>query len=175
VVSFVIAIAAIVWAPYITVANFLPAFALGAFVFKDDIRPNGKVAAWSVAGFIALTGLILITPFSYFIFNRPMDEYMEIDTFSFFWMLPILPFVAWSLRMRSDPLDRHLGNISYPLYLIHFTLFSLIGTGDPVAKIKAALIAILLATIIYIVIEQPLEHWRHWIVERMRRRAPAMA
>lgn len=172
-VSFVISAAAIVLAPYITVANFLPAFALGALVFKNDIRPSGKAAIWSVAGFIALTCIFLATPFSYFIFNRPMDEYMDIDMFSFVWMLPILPFVAWSLRMRSDPLDRHLGNISYPLYLIHFTVFTLVGTGDPVAKIKAALMAILLATIIYIVIEQPLEHWRHWVVQRMRRHIPA--
>ena len=37
-------------------------------------------------------------------------------------MIPLLPYVARSLTVKSSKLDRHLGNLSYPLYLVHLPL-----------------------------------------------------
>ena len=167
VVSFLVAMAAIIWAPMTTAANFLPAFALGAIVFKQDYKPSGMVAALSAFAFIVVTAVIMVSPLHEFITVKSMHGLMRVDIFSFFWMLPVLPFVAWSLRMKSDRLDRHIGNLSYPLYLVHFSVIAMVADRSLQGKALSIALAVLISLTVYALFDLPLERFRHSIVKRI--------
>jgi len=83
-------------------------------------------------------------------------------------MLPLLPYVARSLTVRSSPLDRHLGNLSFPLYLVHYPLidgFALaFGQGTPV-RVVAVAVAVIVAIAVYLGIDRNLDRWRVRLTE----------
>lgn len=115
-----LALSAICWRflPVPTLALYLPAFALGVSCNINHWRPSAPVAAGSVAAFLAASVVAFV--FAPGFLNKTVPDPLHfVDIFSFFWMLPLLPFVAWSLGLKSTRFDRQLGNISYPLYLVH--------------------------------------------------------
>jgi peptidoglycan/LPS O-acetylase OafA/YrhL len=154
-----------------TVFQYLPCFALGALTHRTGWKPTERTAMLSLGAFGAMTFITSLTPFI-----RTTEVPFDHDIYDFFWMLPLLPYVACSLAVRSSPLDRHLGNVSYPLYLIHAPMIVFIemhvGRGlAPKAITFAA--AMGLAVAIYWLIDRPMDRWRVALTERSRR--PALA
>jgi len=83
-------------------------------------------------------------------------------------MLPLLPYVAHSLTIRSSKLDRHFGNLSYPLYLVHFATIAVItgafGHGMPV-KLGAIALACVLTLALYVIVDRRVDRWRVRVTE----------
>lgn len=150
-----------------TVLKYLPAFLLGAMTFTAAWKPSLRTAHLSLAGFILFTVGTMATPFFLKTTPDPFDQ----DIWGFFWMLPLLPYVAHSLTVRSTPLDRDLGNLSYPLYLIHYAVIALatqnFGYGMPV-KLGAVALSCALALAVYYFVDRPIDRVRVAVTEGKR-------
>lgn len=160
-----LAVAAIGWfvgLPF-SLPLFLPAFALGMMCYAEDWQPPRNVALLSLAAFLAVFGAAVVLAPA--MLSKKIPDPMPLDVFSFFLMLPLLPFVAWSLRQKSVPFDRHLGNISYPLYLVHASVNALMA-GYP-KPIEFA-VAIGVAVLLYVLFDRPVDAWRVRTLESHR-------
>jgi peptidoglycan/LPS O-acetylase OafA/YrhL len=150
-----------------TVAKYLPVFALGVLTYRATWKPSLRVAMISAAGFLAMTTATAFTPFFLKTSAKPFDQ----DIWSFLWMLPLVPYVMRSLTVRSTRLDRHLGNLSYPLYLVHFAVITAVvdrfGPGLAV-KIAGVGLAVTVALLIYWLFDRPVDRWRVRLTETDR-------
>jgi peptidoglycan/LPS O-acetylase OafA/YrhL len=156
----------------VTAFQYLPCFALGALTYRLDWRPSERVAVASLGAFAAFTALTCFTPFMDARQTQPFNH----DLYGFLWMLPLIPYVARSLAVKSGKLDRHLGNLSYPLYLVHYTLIhaAVVHFGNhPLIKAAAAVLAAVTALAIYWWVDRPVDRWRVRTTERPAVARPA--
>jgi peptidoglycan/LPS O-acetylase OafA/YrhL len=147
------------WSGIVTVFQYLPAFALGALALQLRWKPSDRLAMGSLAAFAAASALACLTPF----IDKDVADPFDRDVFAFLWMLPLLPYVVASLGIRSSQMDRHVGNVSYPLYLIHFPLIVILT--PLVGKLGAAGIAIAVAVLMYAALDRPIDAWRVRLTE----------
>lgn len=84
------------------------------------------------------------------------------------------PFVALSLQRKSGHLDRVLGDLAYPIYLLHFTPFLIIDHIGMLHRLPAVprMALYLMATwaisiIIYFIVDRPSERGRRKFIARM--------
>ncbi|MEO1219932.1 MAG: acyltransferase, partial [Pseudomonadota bacterium] len=146
-----------------TVFQYLPAFIIGAYIYDNQISGSLRSAIVSLIAFAALTiGIWLHPDFSRFLFKwNGTIEGTEI--FSMIWMLPLIPYVAYSLTIKSSLMDRHLGNLSYPFYLVH-TLVLAGATfwlsGIP-RVVGALIVTFAVSSLIYVLFDQPMERLRY--------------
>lgn len=152
----------------VTVVQYLPAFALGALTHARQWRPSETTAAASLGLFGLVTvATYLFTPFA----DKTLPDPFHRDIYALFWMLPLLPYVARSLHVRSGRLDRHAGNLSYPLYLVHYPIIAgltgWLGGGGGV-RLGAAALAILVALAFYMFVDRPIDAWRVRLTEGQR-------
>lgn len=148
-----------------TVAKYLPAFVLGVLTHVKAWRPGRRSAILSLFAFLALSGATMLTPF----ISKDVPDPFDQDIYGFFWMLPLLPYVARSLTCPSGPLDRHFGNLSFPLYLVHFPIIALAQThfGNGIfIKMLAVAAAAILAILLYRYVDRPIDKFRVDMTER---------
>lgn len=154
----------------VTVLQYLPAFVLGGLACGTSWRPSERTANLSLAVFLAFSALTALGPF----IDKTVADPFDRDIYGFFWMLPLLPYVARSLVVKSGPLDRHLGNLSYPLYLVHFAVIAAATTafgGSFAVRIAAAAFAVGCAVVLYLAMDRPLDAWRVRLTEGRRQLA----
>jgi peptidoglycan/LPS O-acetylase OafA/YrhL len=78
-----------------------------------------------------------------------------------------LPYVAASLAKKSDPVDRKLGDLAYPIYLFHWPMFLVATKVSPEHRIWAALtLTLAISFALFWLVDRPLEAWRHAFVSR---------
>jgi peptidoglycan/LPS O-acetylase OafA/YrhL len=148
----------------VIVLKYLPAFVLGTLTFAKAWKPGAGTAYASLAAFAAMTLLTSATPFFLSTSPNPFDQ----DIWSFLWMLPLLPYVAHSLTIRSSKLDRDLGNLSYPLYLVHFAAIAVLteAFGTSMAsKALAVAVAVAVSVAAYLWIDRPIDRLRVRLTE----------
>jgi peptidoglycan/LPS O-acetylase OafA/YrhL len=150
----------------VTLAHYLPAFALGAATYSTALQPGRRAAMVSLAAFAVLTLFIVMSPWTSSFVHKTQPDPFDRDIFGFFWMLPLLPFVAWQLTNRSNKLDRHLGNLSYPLYLLHYPLIAVIAPVGGVQKLGVMAGAFVLAVAVYVLLDRPLDRLRRAMLSR---------
>jgi peptidoglycan/LPS O-acetylase OafA/YrhL len=88
-----------------------------------------------------------------------------------------LPFVALCLQRRSDPADRTMGDLAYPLYLFHFIPYLIIDPVESLHRlpfIGRAAINLTVTTIgtcaIYFLIDRPIDRLRsRWVDAQVSR------
>jgi peptidoglycan/LPS O-acetylase OafA/YrhL len=149
----------------VTVAKYLPAFVAGAVIHLKDWRPGPAAAALSLAAFAAMGAVTAATPF----LDKAQADPFDRDLWAMLWALPAVPFMAWSLTIRSTPLDRHLGNLSFPLYLVHFPAIALAATylgAGPAGKLAGLSLAIVAAAAAYFLFDRPVDRLRVLATER---------
>lgn len=154
-----------------TVLKFLPAFLLGLLTFTRRWRPGQLTANLSLGAFVVMTAITAFTPF----LDKKTPDPFDQDIWSFFWMLPLLPYVARSLEVRSTALDRHAGNLSYPLYLVHVPMVNLLQAHmafGVAGKLAAAVLSTLAALALYVVVDRPVDRWRVRLTEGGPPRSP---
>ena len=155
-----------------TIAKYLPAFLLGSMTYVTAWKPSVRSANISLALFIAFTALTALTPF----LSKKAPDPFDQDIWDFLWMLPLLPYVAHSLTIKSSRLDRDFGNLSFPLYLIHFATITILtkafGSGL-VVKAGAITLACALAVLVYVLFDRPMDRLRVKVTEGPRAAKPA--
>jgi len=152
----------------VTLAQYLPAFMLGMFTSTRKYAPGRLVALSSLATFTVVTVALALFPATLKLLDKLQPNFLDQDIFAFLWMLPLLPYIAHSLTLKSGPLDRHLGNLSYPLYLVHVPVISWmvehLGEGQA-AKLMAGGLSCAVALALYILFDRPVDSIRLRIFE----------
>lgn len=165
-VSMILAvIGGIIWAQtgITSVLTFLPAFALGAYIYDNKYNPPERIAKISLLAFLVVTLLLAVLPATQALMVKTREVPEGSDVFSMLWMLPLIPYIASSLHKRSDQIDRHLGNLSYPFYLVHTVVIAglRIGFQGIILKILALVVTGVVSLVIYWAVDRPAEKLRH--------------
>ncbi len=154
-----------------TAFAYLPMFAIGSLIAETGWRPGRKQALASAAGFVAVTGLIVLIPATAAFIDKTRPHPFDLDLFSMLWTLPLLPYVAASLGTRSSALDRDVGNWSYPLYLVHYPLIAIFVAHGHSKWIGVAL-APVVALALYYGPDRFFEHLRRNFIQGAWKPAP---
>lgn len=144
-----------------TVFLFAPAFAAGMLIYRSKTKPLIISPMVSLAAFAALTALIYAIPALRGNLFKSQPDLLQVDVFAMLWLAPLLPYVAGSLRLKSSPLDRHVGNLAYPLYLVHFPILHAFGLTGLVEKMLVSALAFGVAVLLYILVDVPIEKGRY--------------
>lgn len=148
-----------------TVMMYLPAFVLGSLTYAKAWKPSERLAGLSLGAFAVMTALTCLTPFMLKSRPDPFDR----DIYAALWMLPLLPYAARSLTVKGPRIDRDLGNLSYPLYLMHLPVLLLLRplVGHSLGgRALIVVVAVSLAVLIYRLADRPIDKWRVWLTER---------
>lgn len=155
-----------------TVATYLPVFVLGILTYSRSWRPSQRTSTISLVAFGLFCVLTYFTPF----FSKKTPDPFDQDIWAMIWMLPLLPYAAHSLTIRSSRLDRHFGNLSYPLYLVHYPIINVMvnrfGENIPI-KLAAATVAVVIAILFYLLVDRPVDRVRVRVTEGAREAPPA--
>jgi peptidoglycan/LPS O-acetylase OafA/YrhL len=147
--------------------HFIVPFALGViYSYSPRHALAVKLAPWS------LLAILVFAVAAYLEIGRTLiPQFYESDTVRrltvMFFHFVSLPFVAASLSIRSGPVDRGLGDVVYPIYLLHWPLFLVAGLMVSVGVVPLALfLTAVLSFAIFWFVDRPLEAWRHEFVAR---------
>lgn len=157
-----------------TVLSYLPAFLAGVWIWRARPQVTGRTAALSLAVFVGLGLVVAALPGPRALFLKDVASPLNEDWFGLAWTLTLVPFLAWNVARPSPALDRHLGGLSYPLYILHWPVIVLAGTlmGPLSALDKLAVLAAIfaLATVFYGAIDRRWEGLRLRLVAAARTR-----
>jgi peptidoglycan/LPS O-acetylase OafA/YrhL len=95
-----------------------------------------------------------------FLESRIGSEYATLISYPF-WAVAIVFLFAY---FREHKVDRFIGELCYPIYLIHYTVALTVGSflGRPSGR-ATALIVLVLAALFFVFVLKPYEAWRHWL------------
>jgi peptidoglycan/LPS O-acetylase OafA/YrhL len=148
----------------VTAFQYLPPFLLGILTYTADWRPARQTAEMSLGAFAAMTFATYFTTFM----DKNVPDPFDRDLFALVWMLPLLPYVAHSLRLRSGTLDRHAGNLSFPLYLVHYPAITFVAAHGAIGlpgRLIGLAVSVGAALLLYFFIDRRLDAWRVRLTE----------
>ena len=100
-------------------------FFLGVWAYFANWKPSREVAIGSMVLAAAILILSSLHPdYRYVFIGGPHVKayFHEMnETASLLVGLLVTPFAIYTVHQKSDALDRHCGNIAYPIYLFHMT------------------------------------------------------
>jgi len=127
---------------------------------------------WASASLIAflLFGVVIFNSedFSIFLF-KDSPVFISEDIFGMIWVSMLIPFIGYNVTVKSTVFDRHLGNYSYSLYLVHWpVIFSMKSNGQYDFSIIEILGAVIFfGLLFYNFIEIPIEKFRVKYVNKL--------
>ncbi len=136
----------------------LAMFVLGAISHRlYNIIPFKKTPKWLIytIGFVPLLisfdyHYLPPIPVRYF-FNTPQIIFY----LSLFVCIPFLFYISKSIKW-----DRQIGELSYPIYLIHLMLIPLFSTNNSPSVIKIIIVSIVISILTVRFIDGPVDKWR---------------
>ncbi len=148
----------------VTVLAYVLPFMAGVLIYEWDIRSGWKGAAISVAVFVGLGFVLALYPATRGFLDKTVDAPFDAQWFGLLWALLLVPFVAYNVRVKSTRFDRHLGNLSYSIYLVHFPFYVLVAAlfsePGPLEKLIMLGLTVPLALLPYLFIDQRIERKR---------------
>jgi peptidoglycan/LPS O-acetylase OafA/YrhL len=161
----------------LTVLAYLPFFGMGMAMRQWRWVPSRGLAQASLAGFVMLCVAqvalataapdLLVSAFAHW----PDEAIAAV------WVVVLTPYVAASMQRSSDATDRRLGDLSYPLYLVHAPLVAMVERAYDWRTAMAfmlLLLGIALATVlIWALIDRPAERCRKLLLARRATPYPA--
>lgn len=154
-----------------TLMSYLPAFIVGALIWHWRLRGTGHSAAISVIAFLAVGALVATIPYLRPLLSRAIDGPFHEDWFGMAWVMLLVPFVIWNLGQKSGPLDMHLGNYSYALYITHWPIIAFMRAAlRPVTLPEALLILVVIAVVsvaFYLIVDRGWESVRRKLIHRL--------
>lgn len=159
---------------------YLPLFVAGAAIHVLRLRAPSWMAVLSVAAFFLAGAAVYLVPElrPFVIYGTENPNHNKL--FALLWAGTLLPFVAWNVHRPSGRLDRHLGNLSYAIYLVHYPMIiagrELVGRDmtDP-EKLVVLLGAPVVALAVYLVFDRRYEHLRRRVVRGLQAKPAAGA
>ncbi len=152
----------------VTVLMYLPFFVIGMAIFLTGSRATGRAAAISAALFLGFGLLIALTPMTGWLLDKAYDARFPKFLFGLAWVALLVPFISWNVSQPSDRLDRHLGNISYPLYLTHWPVIALygevVGLEGKTDKAIVLVVTLVAATLVYWALDMRFDAFRAQVV-----------
>ena len=152
---------------FVSALFYAPAFAAGVAVWHTRWHPGAGVAMASLAVSGALLLGVAAVPAAHWLLIKGPVSPWWFDLTQMVLCLPLVPFLAWNVHQPSSTLDRHLGNLTFPFYLVHFPL--VVATAGLTASVSAnKFIALGAATVamfaVYILVDRPFERFRRQIM-----------
>jgi len=146
-----------------TVFAFAPSFVAGMALFATRWTPPLWLVVVGIVAFV-LTGLLMLSsPLTYNVIIKPKPDNQLMLNINVIWTLFLVPFVAYNLNKTSSKFDRLLGDLSYPLYLVHSIVVVFIYiylSNNIISKLIAFCVSLFVAIVVYVAIERPLERFR---------------
>lgn len=147
---------------------YIPAFYIGIYIHNNKDT--------KISPYISLFSFMMIAVLAYslpetrsLIIKGDRERIIDEDIFAMIWAIPLIPWLSHSLKIMSSSFDRHIGNISYPLYLIHEPIILYISQNhslDFKTKILSIIIVSIVTMLFYIFIDVPIEKRRKNIMKR---------
>ncbi|MFN3188819.1 MAG: acyltransferase family protein [Candidatus Paceibacteria bacterium] len=143
----------------------LPCFMTGFIIWASNYKPSQKTAFFSLSLFVFSAAMLALHPESRFVIIRhgSVNQWWW-PIFTMMWLAILIPFVAWNVRQSSGWLDRHLGNLSYSLYITHFPVIGIsasflapLSINDRVFILGLVLIV---AILFYLIVDRYFERMR---------------
>jgi len=157
-----------------TALRYLPLFLAGAAIFLFDLNVGRTAARISVTAFIlAGGGATLVPALTPFVIYGSGSDLAD-KTFALFWGLLLIPFIMFNVRQPSGRMDRHLGNLSYVIYLVHYPTGEVANEvlgrsmSDP-EKLVYFVVVLLLSLSLYVLFDMRYEKWRRNISTGLQR------
>jgi peptidoglycan/LPS O-acetylase OafA/YrhL len=147
---------------WLTVLAFAPAFAAGVAIRVCNWQVSARIAAVSLALFLLVGVVLWLVPATHHLVIKGAVSWWQ-DLAYNAWCFTLLPYVAWNVHQPSPLLDRELGNLSFPLYLVHFPIIVLVigWAGNGVSgKVLALALAVVATALLYLLVDRPLERCR---------------
>jgi peptidoglycan/LPS O-acetylase OafA/YrhL len=147
----------------VTVAAYAPAFAAGAAIWRYRWSPPFRTAMVSMLAFVAVGVVMYLAPDLRTLLLKTESQWWR-DLVHLGWCLLLAPFIAWNVHQASGAIDRHLGNLSYPFYLLHPLIIvlaaALLGPLHIAGKLVALAATLLATLLLYAVIDRPIDRLR---------------
>ncbi|MSU91706.1 acyltransferase family protein [Rhodobacteraceae bacterium 2CG4] len=159
------------------VTVYLPLFVAGAAIHLLRLRASSRLALLSVGAFVLAAVVVYLTPEARQLLIYGTDNPNHNKLFALLWAITLLPFVAWNVHQPSGPVDRHMGNLSYAIYLVHFPMIiagrELVGRdlSDP-EKLVVLVGAPVLALALYLLVDRRYERLRRRVVRALKTLPP---
>lgn len=158
----------------LTVFGLLPLFLAGCLLARLDYCPSVHAAAISLVLTAVAVIAVYFVPATHDLLIKDAGNPITKDLFFIFISGMLLPFIAYNVSQKSDGLDRHAGNWSYALYLLHSPIitatYALMAAkmGQPALKIVAVACAYGGSLLMYLLIDARIERWRTRKFEAIR-------
>ena len=147
---------------------FLVTFVLGILYARNPVpQTAARFALAGLAFFLVFGVLVNVFP--------PLSSG---TTYLRFYILAlsiaILPYVALSVTKPSSKIDRVLGDLAFPVYIVHWPVFVVVSGLVSRWVVPAMLATMLVSLLLWAFVDRPLERRRRAFVDRQRA-APALA
>lgn len=155
--SFMLGLIIFYYLNILTVMYYIPVFVAGIVIYLFNYKIHSKTA------FLFLfMGLVIILILILFLFRNNISATSQ-DLLFMGPCLLIAPFIGWVVRVPSGRLDRLLGDLSYPFYLVHYPTLrvasAVLGVGL-VAKFTALIASAATTIALHLGIDIPIEALR---------------
>jgi peptidoglycan/LPS O-acetylase OafA/YrhL len=156
-----------------TLLFYLPAFLAGFAFHRLRWQPSaGQVRASLLAAAAFTAAMTMMPALGGLLFKVQFTDSLAQNLGHMAWILLLAPFVAWNINQPSDRLDRWLGDLSYPLYLVHLPVVRLLAEVMPVTgaggKLVAVVAVLLVSIALFMGVDRPLEARRQRLWRRTR-------
>jgi peptidoglycan/LPS O-acetylase OafA/YrhL len=157
----------------VTVFKYLPFFAIGMAIQQTRWKPTVSQGQASLLVFLLITIIQIYLSQTQGTWLHTEFHAWADETIASIWVVTLIPYVATSLHRPSDARDRMLGDLSYPLYLVHAPVVLASGlffSWRTLPGVMALIVLIAVATMLaYWLIDRPAERLRKGLLSRTRK------